>query len=126
MYRCICFIVWHILVILIASFLSFPGQEKVIFLWGTLDLLADVPSPSSPRRHYETDDTMESVAMAAAQSCVNGGIVEGPSTAPLIIVVTGIVGVLFALHLLSQVAAVKLDVNSVSGKSATSESTTKR
>ena len=65
---------------------------------------------------------MDTIAVAAAHSCVDGGIVEGPSTAPYIIVITGIVGVLFALHLLSQVAAVKLDVTSVAGSRSTSES----
>lgn len=53
---------------------------------------------------------------------MDGGIVEGPSMAPMLIIVTGIIGVLFALVLLRQVAAVKLDVASVPGTSTGPES----
>ena len=56
-------------------------------------------------------------------SCVDGGITAGESMpAPMLIIVTGIIGVLFSLYLLSTVAAVKLDVTSVSGAASTKDS----
>ena len=55
-------------------------------------------------------------------TCIDGGVVEAPSSAPLLIIITGIIGILFALHLLNQVASVKLDVTSVPGSKTTGES----
>ena len=55
-----------------------------------------------------------------AAACVAGGITEGPGVAPLIICVTGLIGILFSIHLLRQVASVRLDVASVAGSRSTS------
>jgi len=58
-----------------------------------------------------------------AETCVNGGIVEGSSIpAPLLIIVTGAIGIAFAVVLLGQVAAVQLDVTSVEGSAKTKDS----
>jgi Na+/H+-translocating membrane pyrophosphatase len=66
-------------------------------------------------------DTMDTTSLAA--ECVNGGIVEGSSIpAPMLIIVTGVIGILFSLVLLSQVAAVKLDVTSVVGAGTSKDS----
>jgi H(+)-translocating pyrophosphatase len=59
----------------------------------------------------------EATIMAAASAeCINGGIVEASSVpAPMLIIVTSIIGVLFSMWLLKSVASVKLDVASVPG-----------
>merc|ERR1719272_2407248 len=58
-----------------------------------------------------------------AETCVNGGIVEGSSfPAPMLIIITGAIGIAFAFVLLGQVAAVKLDVTSVQGSPSTKDS----
>ena len=43
-------------------------------------------------------------------SCVNGGIVTSSELAPQLVIVTGIIGIVFAAVLLFQVSCVKLDV----------------
>jgi inorganic pyrophosphatase len=49
--------------------------------------------------------------VAMEEACIAGGIVTGPeASAPLLIIATGAIGVAFALILLKQVAAVKLEV----------------
>ena len=61
--------------------------------------------------------------LLSLSECVNDGIVEGPTaSAPLIIVATGIIGIVFSLWLLGQVAAVKLDVTSVPGSTKSKDS----
>mmetsp|Transcript_27041 Transcript_27041/g.68779 ORF Transcript_27041/g.68779 Transcript_27041/m.68779 type:complete len:866 (+) Transcript_27041:35-2632(+) len=63
------------------------------------------------------------MATTLASECVHGGIVEDESmTAPMLIVVTGFIGIAFSIWLLKQVAAVKLDVTSVAGSATTKDS----
>ena len=61
--------------------------------------------------------------LLSLSECKNDGIVEGPTaSAPLVIVATGIIGIVFSLWLLGQVAAVKLDVTSVPGSTKSKDS----
>jgi len=66
---------------------------------------------------------MAATISAAADECVNFGIVaEESSMAPMLIIVTGLIGVAFSIFLLTTVASVKLDVTSVSGAKTTKAS----
>jgi len=60
----------------------------------------------------------------ASEECINGGITETSGSAPLLIFVTGAIGIVFSIFLLKSVSAVALDVNFWTKASATSTSKT--
>lgn len=67
---------------------------------------------------------MSPLNLAADASCVDGGISASNAviSAPMLIIVTGAIGILFSIYLLFTVASVKLDVTSVAGSGTTGES----
>merc|ERR1719460_187298 len=62
------------------------------------------------------------MATFVADQCVNGGIAVAASMpAPMLIIITGLIGIGFSLYLLREVAAVQLDVASVAGSTTTKD-----
>ena len=67
---------------------------------------------------------VDNVAVAAVEQCIDGGIEETSSGAPVLILTCGVIGIIFSIFLLKAVASVTLDVNFWTKAAATSTSTT--